>query len=107
MARVDGKMYEVKFRVILKENLLDAAKGLRQIQRFTFQQYWRPKDKARSTMEWFFSNHYVLERRNQSSDRNPVENLLLDLKIAAKIKLSLNYFPKKKDQPKKKLQSHI
>lgn len=46
MFRGDGKVCEVKCKEILTETLLEAAKDMRLIQRFTL------KDTATANMEW-------------------------------------------------------
>ena len=47
LVRVDRKMDGAKYRAILEENLLEAAKELRLGRRFIFQQDNDPKHKAR------------------------------------------------------------
>lgn len=55
--RVDGKMDGAKYRAILEDNLLEAAKDLNLGRRFTFRQDTDPKHTARTTME--FKNIHV------------------------------------------------
>ena len=49
--RIEGKLYEAKYREILDENLLQSAQDLRLGRRFTFQQDNDPKHTAKTMQE--------------------------------------------------------
>lgn len=81
LVRVDGELDGAKYRAILEETLLEAAKDFKLGQRFTFRSGNGLKHPARSTMERFGSKH-VSEWPSQSPGLNPTENLWQDWKVA-------------------------
>lgn len=67
LVRLDGKMDGAKYRAILEEVLLEAAKDLRVGRRSG------APNRARATMEWFRPNHVHVPER-PSPDPNPTES---------------------------------
>ena len=70
-----------KYRKILQEDLLPSARKLKLGRKFTFQHDNDPKHTAKATMEWL-RNKQINVLEWASPDRNPIENLWHDLKIA-------------------------